>query len=345
MADDKAPCVLQMEKMPSILAWASVASKKESEGPLAPYFDLINADSTFGQRTWEKAESYLQRACVSKLLEKAGLAPEGVDCLFAGDLLNQCIGSSYGLRDLSVPFFGLYGACSTMAESLMLASVFVDSGKARHCVAATSSHFCSAERQFRFPLEYGGQRTPTSQWTVTGAGAVLVGAHDGPPYVRAACPGIITDLGIRDQGNMGAAMAPAAARTIEGYLQATGTTVEDYDLILTGDLGEVGSSLLDELLTRDGITLGKRHTDAGLLIYDRRRQPEVCAGGSGCGCSASVLCSYILPRVRQGAIGEMLFVATGALMNALTVQQGESIPGIAHLVHISSGERQVHRER
>ncbi|MDF2567163.1 MAG: spoVAD [Oscillospiraceae bacterium] len=320
---------------PGIIAYASVGGKKEGEGPLARYFDLLNDDTSFGEKSWEKAESQLQKDCSSKVLEKAGLSPGDIDIMFAGDLLNQCIGSAYGSREMDIPFIGLYGACSTMAESLALASVFVDNAVANRALALTSSHFCSAERQFRFPLEYGGQRTPTAQWTATASGSVIVGQSDKAPFVRAVCFGKIKDMGVKDVNNMGAAMAPAACDTIMAYLTDTNTTPDDYDMIYTGDLGEVGSSLLIELLQRENIDISKKHNDCGLMLYDREQQ-DVHAGGSGCGCSASVLCSYILRRIEDGTMKNVLFLATGAMMSPTSLQQGESIPGIAHLVHISN---------
>lgn len=324
----------KLPSSPSITAFASIVSKKEGEGPLAQYFDVVCDDTAFGEQTWEKAESRMQKDAVNKALEKAGIPSSAVDYIFAGDLLNQCISSTYGLRDLGVPFFGLFGACSTMAESLCLSGMFIDAALASTAVAVTSSHFCSAERQFRFPLEYGGQRTPTSQWTVTGSGAAVVGKKSGPPYIKHVCIGTIEDMGIKDLNNMGAAMAPAAAKTLSRYFEDTCTAPDNYDLILTGDLGQVGGDLLQELMQREGYTLGKKYNDCGLMIYDREKQ-DVAAGGSGCGCSASVLCSYILQSIKAGKLQEVLFMATGALMSPTSVQQGESIPGIAHLLHLS----------
>lgn len=324
----------QLTNSPSILSYAAVVGKKEGQGPLAQYFDEIHTDTTMGEKTWEKAESRLQTNAVHLALQKSGLQPGQVDLLFSGDLLNQCIGSSYGLREFQIPFCGLYGACSTMAEGLSLASLFADNSLAERAVAVTSSHFCSAERQFRFPLEYGGVRTPTAQWTVTGSGAVVVGKADKPPYIKAVTIGKIQDLGVTDINNMGAAMAPAAADTIKQYLNDTRTKPSDYDLILTGDLGYIGSELLLELLLREEIDIGKVHNDCGKLIFDREKQ-DVHAGGSGCGCSASVLCSYILKNIESGRFKQVLFLATGALMSTVSTQQGESIPSIAHLVHLS----------
>ena len=323
----------RMDDPPSALGFAAAGGKKEGEGPLGGEFDLLNTDTSFGEETWEKAESRLQLDAVRKAMEKAALSPKEIDLIFAGDLLNQCVGSTYGRRALEIPFFGGSGACSTMAESLCLASLFVDSRLAERVVAVTSSHFCSAERQFRFPLEYGGQRPPTAQWTATAAGAVIVGRGNGP-YIREVTVGTITDLGITDMNNMGAAMAPAAASTFATFFKDTGTRPEDYDRIFTGDLGKVGSMLLLELLQEEGYDLSRNHEDCGLLLYSPEQ--DVHAGGSGCGCSASVLCAHILPRLRKGEYKEVLFAATGALMSPTLVQQGESIPGIAHLIHFSS---------
>ena len=323
-----------------IRSFAAIGSKREGEGPLGEFFDTINPDSTFGQKSWERAESRLHHDTVELAVKKAGLSYADLDCLLAGDLLNQCIGATFGVRELGIPYLGIYGACSNMAEGLLLSAFLAESGL-RYLGVSTASHFCTAERQYRFPLEDGGQRTPTSQWTVTGGGAVVVAgaAAQTPdqtgPWIQAAAIGTIEDKGIKDAANMGAAMAPAAAATILGFLSDTGTTPEDYDLILTGDLGQVGSDLLYELATREGVDLRSRHTDCGLLIYDRDRQ-DVHAGGSGCGCCASVLCSYILPSLREGRVKRVLFAATGALLSPTSTQQGESIPSIAHAVCLTS---------
>ena len=329
---------IQMENVPVIRASATVVGKKEGEGPLKEEFDLINNDTSFSQETWEKAESEMVREAVQTALQKVSLNSSEVDFIFSGDLLNQCIGSTYGLRGFEIPFIGMYGACSTMALSLAMASLFVDNGLANNAVAVTSSHFCSAERQFRFPLEYGGQRPPTAQWTATASGAAVVGTEEVTGmnvYVRSVCMGKIEDLGITDANNMGAAMAPAAASTIKTFLEDTKTKPSDYDLILTGDLGQVGRDLLLELLLKENISISEQHNDCGLMLYDRESQ-DVHAGGSGCGCSASVFCSQILRQMRAGELNEVLFMATGALMSPTSVQQGESIPGIAHLIHLST---------
>ena len=332
--------VFVFDSPPSINAFSAVVGKKEGEGPLSSYFDHIFTDTKLGQNTWEQAESRLQTEAVTRTLKKANCAPEDVSLLFAGDLLNQCIGSTYGLRDLGIPLFGLYGACSTMAESLVLASLMTASGAVSRALAVTSSHFCSAERQFRFPLEYGGVRTPTAQWTVTGAGAALVCAEGDGPYVAAVTAGRIRDLGITDVNNMGAAMAPAAADTIKRFLSATKTAPNDYDLILTGDLGFVGSSLLCELLRMEQFQIEPVHNDCGKMIFNRESQ-DVHAGGSGCGCSASVLCSYILSGLKSRRLHRVLFAATGALMSPTSIQQGESIPGISHAVLLTASKEDI----
>lgn len=328
---------LRLENCPSIEGYAAIGGKMEREGPLGNEFDLTNEDTTFGETTWEKAESRMQKTALERAMTKAKVTPKEVDMVFAGDLLNQCVSSTYGLRDLGIPFLGLYGACSTMAESLAMASLFLEGGLADRAAAVTSSHFCSAERQFRFPLEYGGQRTPTAQWTATASGAVIVGKKKQSPFIRHVTIGQIADLGITDAANMGAAMAPAAAGTIAAFFRETKTHPEQYDRIFTGDLGMVGRDLLLELLEREKLSISVQHNDCGLMIYDRNTQ-DVHAGGSGCGCSASVLCAHILPRIQSGEWKNVLFVATGALMSPTLLQQGESIPGIAHLVHISAAE-------
>ena len=249
----------------------------------------------------------------------------------AGDLLNQCAGSTFAARDLPIPYFGVYGACSTMAESLSLAAMTIDGGYADTVCAMTSSHFCSAERQFRLPLEYGGQRTPTAQWTVTGAGALLLTSEGEGPYVTHVTTGRIRDAGVTDANNMGAAMAPAAYETLRAHFADTGRTPADYAAIITGDLGKIGHEILTDLFLRDGVDLGVCSTDCGMLIFNPETQ-DVHAGGSGCGCSASVLCGHILQRMTCGDWPRVLFAATGALMSPTTSQQGESIPGICHAV-------------
>lgn len=320
----------------NITGYGCAAGKKEAEGSLGRNFDRIFYDSYAGQKTYEQAESILQQYAFDFALKRAGIKAEEVDFLYAGDLLNQCIGSSYGLKDFGIPYLGIYGACSTMAEGLILSAVSVSSGAAEISACVTSSHFCTAERQYRFPLEYGGQRTPTSQWTVTGSGSCVLKKSDkkGVRIARATV-GRIIDYGIKDANNMGAAMAPAAAGTILDFFADTGNSPSDFDLILTGDLGEVGSECLYDILGTENIDIRQRHNDCGLMIYDRKTQ-DVHSGGSGCGCCASVLCSLVLPKLEQREYKNILFIATGALMSPVSSQQGESIPAIAHLVNIKS---------
>ena len=332
---------LKLTSQPSIIGNAAVAGKTEGEGPLKNEFDRVFSDDTLGESSFEKAESALQREAILRALDKAEKTPSDIDYILAGDLLNQCIGTSFGIREFGIPFLGLYGACSTMALSLGLASVLVEAQAAQTAIASTSSHYCSAERQFRQPLEYGGQRPQTAQRTATAAGASVVSAHcPNKPSVSAVTFGKIMDLGIKDSNNMGAAMAPAASETIFAFFDDTATMPDDYDLILTGDLGKVGASLLLDLLKKDhGIDLRGHHADCGLLLYDAEKQ-DVHAGGSGCGCAGSVFNSYILHRLQSGELKRVLLVATGALMSATSALQGESIPSIAHAVLVEAPQPQ-----
>ncbi len=325
---------LLFSQAPGIISYASVVGQKEGEGPLRDDFDRVIGDMYAGQKTFEQAESVLVREAVSAALSKGGVRPCDVDAAFAGDLLNQCVATSFGFKDFRFPYIGLYGACSTMALGLISSAVAVESKAARIAVSAASSHYCTAERQYRFPLEYGSQRPPTAQWTVTGAGACIVGEknEEGLPRITAATVGIIKDLGITDQNNMGAAMAPAAADTIARYLRSTGEDIRSFDAIYTGDLGKIGSKLLHELLREQGIDIRHVHKDCGKLIFSEN--DDVHAGGSGCGCCASVLCGHILNRMRMGLEKNILFIATGALLSPTTTLQGETIPSIAHLVNI-----------
>lgn len=322
----------------AIVSSASAVGKKEFEGPLGKRFDLHDTDDKFGKKTWEGAESEMQRMAFNLALSKAGMKDSDVGALFAGDLLNQCVGSAYGLLSFDVPYFGLYGACSTCAESLMLSAIAVSSGAIPICGAVTSSHYCSAERQYRTPLEYGSQRTPTAQWTVTGAGAFLIGSERKYPNavrIRSGMPGKAGDFGINDANNMGAAMAPAAANTVERFLRATGTQPKHYDKIITGDLGFEGGAILCDLLRARGIDISDRYADCGQLIYEREGQ-DVHGGGSGCGCSAAVIASYFLPMLQSGELKRVLFLGTGAMMSPDSIKQGENIPAIAHLVELES---------
>lgn len=324
-----------MQNGVGIAGYASVAGKKEGEGPLRRYFDILMEDAEWGEKTWEKTESKMQKSAVAHAVEKAGINLLDINYIFAGDLLNQCIGSSFGLRELEIPFLGVYGACSTMAETLGLAAMTVDGGFADCSAAVTSSHFCTAERQYRTPLEYGGQRTPTAQWTVTGAGALILSKSGGAPYVTHFTAGKIVDLGITDANNMGAAMAPAAADTLLAHFKDTGNRPEDYDLILSGDLGEVGKSILIDMMIDEGYDIAENYNDCGCMIFDGKKQ-DTHAGGSGCGCGASTLCGYVMNRMKAGELNRVLFMATGALLSPTSTLQGESIPSVAHAVVISN---------
>lgn len=321
---------------PTIASWASVAGKKESEGPLSAYFDLTETETYFGEKSWEKAEKKMQEYALDILVKKANITKEMIGCVCSGDLLNQCISSSLPLRNTNIPHIGLYGACSTMAESLMLASMIVAGGYLDNVIAMTSSHFASSERQYRFPLGYGGQRTPTSQWTVTGAGAALVCADGKGPKVTGCTIGSVVDLGVKDANNMGAAMAPAAADTICRHFDDFKVDASNYDLIVTGDLGQIGKELLMSLALDRGVNLGGKLMDCGTTVFDVITQ-DVHAGGSGCGCSAITLCGYLLGEIKKNKISNILFCGTGALLSPTSTQQGMSIPGVCHAVSISGG--------
>ncbi len=326
----------QLNRPAVITHWASVAGKKESEGPLGHTFDLTSQDAYFGQKTWEQGEKQMQKLALETLAKKAGLRQQEFDLVFSGDLLNQCIGSSFTLRNMGIPHLGLYGACSTMAESLLLASMTVGGGFGDKVVAMTSSHFASSERQYRFPLGYGGQRTPTAQWTVTGSGAALVCSEGKGPRITGCTIGTVTDLGVKDANNMGAAMAPAAYATIRAHFTDMGVGPEDFDLIVTGDLGQLGKEMLLELAKRDGLSLGGKLTDCGNLVFDNTVQ-DVHAGGSGCGCSAVTLCGYLLGQLNTGKLKKILFCGTGALLSPTSTQQGLPIPGVCHGIAITGG--------
>lgn len=316
---------------PVIAGSAGVCGKKEGEGPLAEDFDAIFEDTTMGQQSYELAESAMLHDAIIRALTNVQVSPSDVNFILSGDLLDQCMGSAFAIKDLEIPSIGLYGACSTMALSLSVGAMLIDGGAS--CVAAgTSSHFCSSERQFRFPLEYGGQRPPSAQWTVTGAGCAVLKSKGNGIKIKAVSIGTICDLGITDANNMGAAMAPAAEKTIYEFFRDTKSKPSDYDLILTGDLGLTGSDLLYSLMEEEhGVDIRNVHNDCGLMIYDLKKQ-DVNSGGSGCGCSGSVLCSHVLKRMRKKELKKVLFVATGALMSPTSNKQGNPIPGIAHAV-------------
>ncbi len=318
----------------SIASSASVVGKNEYDGPLGEYFDIHDPTDKFGMKTWEQAESEMQRLAFNTALSKLSLAERSIDAIFAGDLLNQCVGSSYGLLDFDIPYFGLYGACSTAAEGIMLASACVSAGYFDRVAAVTSSHYCAAERQYRAPIEYGAQRSPTAQWTVTGAGAFII-SNNGKTGIYEALPGIVIDKGINDASNMGAAMAPAAADTILRYFSSSGYSPSDFDMIVTGDLGHEGGSILCELLSAEGLDITRQYADCGTLIYDCKSQDKH-SGGSGCGCSAVVLSSYLLPMLECGDASDILLIGTGAMMSPSSIQQGFSIPAVAHLLRFSA---------
>ena len=324
---------IELQKPPVIVSAASVVGKHEYEGPLGEFFDLHDPDGNFGQKTWEQAEAEMQRQAINIALSKAKTDAKNIDALFAGDLINQCICSAQGTLSYDIPFFGLYGACSTIAEGLILSSLLISGGIYESTIAAASSHNSTAERQYRFPLEYGGQRTPTAQWTVTGAGAYVLMSDGNGPHIAGVMPGRSVERGIDDANNMGAAMAPAVIDTLTRYFTQTGTSPSDNDLIATGDLGVEGHGIVSELMKNEGYDMGENYSDCGMLIYDIEKQ-DMHAGASGCGCSAVVLAASLLERIKCGELSDILFIGTGALMNPMSVQQGQAIPGIAHLVRI-----------
>ncbi|MBQ7968824.1 MAG: stage V sporulation protein AD [Clostridia bacterium] len=329
---------IQFDNPPKIISASSVVGRKENEGIFHGKYDIVDETDSFSQDTFEKSESEMQRLAVKKALEKADLTDGDIDALFAGDLTNQCVSSNYGLLNYDIPFFGLYGACSTAAEGIMLSSLMVGYGIFEKAIAVTSSHNCSAERQFRYPLEYGGQHTPTSQWTVTGSGAFVISKNGNGPSVVGCMPGKTIDRGITDINNMGAAMAPSAIDTLSCFFKETDTRPKDYDLIVTGDLGYEGHRIVKELMYENGYDMGTQYKDCGLMIYDRKKQ-DMHSGGSGCGCSAVVFAAHIYEELCNGKLGNVLFLGTGALMSPTSVQQGLSIPGIAHLIHIKGCDK------
>lgn len=324
---------LRFAGAPRIAGHASIVGKKEGEGPLRGTFDRVaQDDDRFGQDSWEKAESELQKECIELAATRAGCKVGDLDCILAGDLLNQCIGSTFASVASNAPYLGLYGACSTMAESLLLGALLVDGGYADRIVAAASSHFCSAERQYRFPLAYGGQRTPTAQWTATAAGAAVVTSDPagGDVMVTGGAIGQMVDMGVTDAANMGAAMAPAAYRTLHDFWRDTGTKPTDYDMVVTGDLARVGGDLLVELFRRDGVDITPVYSDCGTMLF--APEQDAHAGGSGCGCSACVLCGHLLQEMHEKRLKRILFAGTGAMMSPISVQQGQSIAGVCHAV-------------
>ena len=323
---------ISFDSPPTITECNSIVGPKEAQGPLAKYFDLTLDDEFWGEKTWEKAESKIIKENVSALVTKSGISTNDIDCIFAGDLLNQCISSSFGLRDSNIPFIGMFGACSTFVESMCMGAIAVESF-AKNVICATSSHFCSAEKQFRFPLELGNQRPPTSQWTVTGAGAAILSQTGEGPFITHITSGKIVDMGIKDANNMGAAMAPAALDTLICHFKDTGRAPSYYDAIITGDLGHIGKDILTELALDKGYNIKSNYNDCGVMIFDKEKQ-DTHSGGSGCGCCASVFSGYFFKQLKDKKINRILLIATGALMNSTSSQQGESIPGIAHAISI-----------
>ncbi|MCI5877989.1 MAG: stage V sporulation protein AD [Lachnospiraceae bacterium] len=339
---------LRFAEAPFIVSSASIVGTKEGQGPLSDEFDMIGADDKFGQDTWEESESALQKEAVTLALGKADMKPEDIRYIFAGDLLGQNIASSFGLMDFDIPIFGLYGACSTCGESLSLAAMCVAAGYADHVVAVTSSHFASAEKQFRFPLEYANQRPLSATWTVTGSGAFVLAGHQEREHlsvtpcvaITGITTGKIVDYGIKDSMNMGAAMAPAAADLIEQNLKDFDRKPEDYDRIITGDLGTVGKEILIRLLKERGFDISNQHEDCGIQIFDDSVQ-NTGAGGSGCGCSAATLSAHYLKRMERGELKRILFCPTGALLSTVSFNEGQPVPGISHGVVMEYVERKV----
>ena len=324
---------IQFEKAPHILCGASIVGKKEGEGPLGLLFDEIAEEPMAGQASWEEADRARHKRAAQMAIKKAGPSCGPVRYLFAGDLLGQLIATSFGVMDLQIPLFGLYGACSTMGEALMLGAMTVQAGYADTVLALTSSHFASAEKQFRFPLEYGGQRPLAATWTVTGSGAFVLAPKGGKARISGVTPGKVVDYGLKDSLNMGACMAPAACDTIYQNLVDFGRSPSDYDAIVTGDLGSVGQTILLELLDKKGFDIAKQHLDCGMMIFDAQSQ-DTHAGGSGCGCSAVTLAAKLLPMLEKGQWKRILFVPTGALLSTVSYNEGQAVPGIAHGVVI-----------
>lgn len=323
---------IRLDSKPVIQAWAAIVGLKEGQGPLRLYFDEIIEDEYYGEKSFEKAESKFVRETFSRILMKGGVSPGDIQYIFAGDLLNQCIAASFGVSATEIPYFGLYGACSTMAESLSLGSMIVEGGMAERVVCITSSHFCSAEKQFRFPLEFGNQRPPTSQWTVTGSGGIMVGSAGDGPRVIHVTTGKIVDMGIIDANDMGAAMVPAAVDTITAHFAETGFPYDHYDMVVTGDLGSHGKNLCSQMLEANGIDIKGCYNDCGTMIFDQEQQTN--CGGSGCACSATVFAGYLLEKLSKREIKRVLLISTGALHSPTSIQQGDSIPAIAHAVGI-----------
>ena len=336
---------VELTSKPCIIGRGTVVGQKEGQGPLAKDFDIVLEDDMYGQKSWEKAETKMLKEAMYKAISRAGIEPKDVDVMLCGDLINQLMSSSFAARDMHIPFLGLYGACSTMTESLVLASILVDGGFFQYALAGASSHFCTAERQFRMPVEHGNQRPPSAQWTATAAGSVVVGSANAlpggqkqkPRLVRAesATIGKVIDAGIKDANQMGAAMVPAAVDTLLNHIEDTGRNLDYYDLIVTGDLGYIGKDIAVDLLTDAGFNkkmILQHYDDCGTMLFNKEQ--DVHGGGSGCGCSASVFCGHLLKQMEQGKIKRLLLMSTGALLSTISPFQGESIPGIAHAISL-----------
>ena len=336
---------VKLTNRPCIVGRGTVVGEKEGQGPLAKDFDIILTDDMYGQKSWEKAESKMLKEAMHKAVSRAGLELKDMDVMLCGDLINQLMSSSFAARDMHIPFLGLYGACSTMTESLVLASILVDGGYFDHALAGASSHFCTAERQFRMPVEHGNQRPPSAQWTATAAGAVVVSSQESIPQgtkqkpflvkAESATIGKVIDAGIKDANQMGAAMVPAAIDTLLNHIEDTGRDLDYYDLIVTGDLGYIGKDIAVDLLVDAGFNkrmVIQHYNDCGTMLFNKNQ--DVHAGGSGCGCSASVFCGHLLKQMEQGKIKRLLLMSTGALLSTISPFQGESIPGIAHAISL-----------
>ena len=324
-----------------IISTSSTVGQKEGEGPLKDFFDLVLQDSLYGEKSWEKAESKITKETFERALKKANLSHNDIDYVISGDLLNQNTGSNFAIRDLNIPFFGIFGACSTIGEGLSLGAILIDGEFANNILVGASSHFCASEKQFRFPLELGTQRPPSSTWTVTGQGSVILSRekkqHKNCPCIKAITPGKIIDMGIKDANNMGAAMAPAAFDVIYSHLLDLNISPDYYDLIVSGDLGQIGHDLVIKMFSDKNIDIAKNYNDCGLMIFDIKKQ-EIGSGGSGCACSAVTFASYLYKKLSDKSLNKILFVPTGALMSQLSSQQGESIPGIAYAVAIENSD-------
>lgn len=323
---------IKFDTPPTISECSSIVGPKEAEGPLCKYFDQTLEDEFWGEKSWEKAESKIIKENVSTLIGKSGVSTNDIDLVIAGDLLNQCISSSFGLRDSNIPYWGVFGACSTFVESMSIGAICVEAF-AKNVICATSSHFCSAEKQFRFPLELGNQRPPSAQWTVTGSGAALISKNGSGPFITHITPGKIVDMGIKDANSMGAAMAPAFCETLLTHFEDTGRKPSYYDAIISGDLGYIGKEISIDIMKSHGYNIKPNYNDCGVMIFDKKTQ-DTHSGGSGCACCASVFSGYWFKQLKEKKVKKLLLIATGALMNSTSSQQGESIPGIAHAISI-----------